>query len=91
MAKLPRGLAVGPAAASFLDAMQPGKVRTQIVRKMRALQEDPRPPGCKKLAGVSSKSDSVWRVRSGNYRMLYVVHEAEVIVIDIGHRKNIYK
>jgi mRNA interferase RelE/StbE len=84
------GLAIGPAAAAFLDLLPAGKLRRQITRKVRALATDPRPQGCKKLKDVSSGTDSVWRVRSGDYRILYVVRSAEVIVIDIDHRKDVY-
>jgi mRNA-degrading endonuclease RelE of RelBE toxin-antitoxin system len=69
----------------------PGKVRAQIVKKARALLTDPFPPGCKKLVGVTSGTDAVWRVRSGDYRILYVARPNEVIVIDIGDRKDIYR
>lgn len=91
MAKLLWGLAIGPAAASFLDDMQPGKIRAQIVKRIRALQSNPHPPGCKKLVGISVGVDAVWRVRSGDYRMLYVVRENEIVVVDIDHRKDVYK
>ena len=84
------GFAIGPAAAAFLDQLPAGKVRRQITRKARALATDPHPQGCKKLKGITSGTDSVWRVRSGDYRILYVVRSAEVIVIDIDHRKDVY-
>jgi mRNA interferase RelE/StbE len=82
------GLSFGPAATAFLDKMDPG---AQIVRKARALLTDPFPAGCKKLVGVTSGTDAVWRVRSGDYRILYVARSAEVVVLDIDHRKDIYR
>ena len=85
------GFSFGPAAAAFLDKMDPGKVRAQIVKKARALLTDPFPPGCKKLVGVMSGTDPVWRIRSGDYQILYVARSNEVIVIDIGDRKDIYR
>lgn len=91
MPKLLWGLALGPAAASFLDDLQPGKIRAQIVKKYKTLQGNPCPAGCKKLVGMNEGDDAVWRIRSGDYRILYVVREQEVVVIDIGHRKDIYK
>jgi mRNA-degrading endonuclease RelE of RelBE toxin-antitoxin system len=36
-------------------------------------------------------NDAVWRIRSGVYRILYVVRPAEIIVIDIDHRKDVYR
>ncbi len=91
MAKLLLGLAFGPAATAFLNAMQPGKLRRQIVKKAKALQLEQHPPGCKKLHNVQDGSDDVWRVRSGDYRILYVVREQEVVIIDIDHRKDVYR
>jgi mRNA interferase RelE/StbE len=54
------------------------------------LAENPRPEGCKKLVG---SKENLWRVRSGNYRILYVI-EDKIQIVDIrriGHRKDIYK
>lgn len=37
--------------------------------------------------------EAVWRLRSGDYRILYVVksNPEEIIVLDIGHRKDVYR
>lgn len=91
MAKVLFGLALAPAAVSFLDAMPAGKLRARITKKAKALIHDPRPSGCKKLKVMSNGADPVYRVRVGDYRILYVIREIEVIVLDIGHRKDIYK
>jgi mRNA interferase RelE/StbE len=85
------GLSFGPAAAAFLDNMSAGKVRAQIVKRALALVTEAHPPGCKKLVGVMSGTDAVWRIRSGDYRILYVVHSTEIVVLDIDHRKDIYR
>jgi mRNA interferase RelE/StbE len=85
------GLSFGPAAVAFLDRMAPGKVRAQIVKKAKALLINPYPPKCKKLIGVMSGNDEVWRVRSGDYRILYVARTSEIVVLDIDHRKDVYR
>jgi mRNA interferase RelE/StbE len=85
------GFSFGPDAVAFLDKMPPGKLRAQIAKKAKSLLQDAHPPGCKKLANVSFGDDPVWRIRSGDYRILYVVRTAEIIVIDIGDRKDIYR
>jgi mRNA interferase RelE/StbE len=85
------GFSFGPAAVAFLDSMPAGKLRARIVKKARALLTNPHPPGCKKLVGVMSGTDAVWRVRCGNYRILYVVRSMEIVVLDIGHRKDVYR
>jgi mRNA interferase RelE/StbE len=57
-------------------------------KKIYALQEDPRPPGCRKLA-----DHAAWRVRIGDYRIVYEIEDATrtVLVLRIGHRKEIYR
>ena len=84
-------LAFGPAATRFLSGMPPGKVRARIIKKAKTLINNPHQPGCKKLVNVKEETDSVWRIRSGDYRILYVVREQEVIVLDIDHRKDVYR
>ncbi|WP_331448777.1 MULTISPECIES: type II toxin-antitoxin system RelE family toxin [Microcystis] len=55
---------------------------------MRELAENPRPSGCLKLTVREG-----WRVRIGVYRIIYGIDDSEkkVIVLDIGHRKDIYR
>lgn len=59
----------------------------KIKEKILALQNNPRPPGYKKL-----KNRDGWRIRIGVYRVIYEIHDPvkKVFVFDIGHRKNIY-
>jgi mRNA interferase RelE/StbE len=85
------GLAFGPAATAFLDGMPTGKLRAQVAKKCRSLIANPHPPGCKKLAGVTDGDEPVWRIRSGDYRILYVVRKIEVIVLNIDDRKDVYR
>jgi mRNA interferase RelE/StbE len=59
-----------------------------INEKIIALKTNPRPPGCKKLEGRDA-----WRIRIGDYSVVYEINDGIllVLVIEIGHRKNIYK
>lgn len=59
-----------------------------IVIALKQLETDPRPNGCKKLKGRNG-----YRVRAGNYRIIYEIFDAVLIieVIAIGHRKDIYR
>jgi mRNA interferase RelE/StbE len=52
------------------------------------LEENPRPAGYKKLKGRDG-----YRIRAGNYRIIYDIFDKELIVdiITLGHRKNIYE
>ena len=53
-----------------------------------ALADDPRPPGCAKLSGREA-----WRIRVGQYRVIYEIDDANriVTVLDIGHRRDVYR
>jgi mRNA interferase RelE/StbE len=48
----------------------------------------PRPPGCKKLRG-----ENAWRIRVGDYRIIYEIHDqiSQVIVVTVGHRREVYR
>ena len=67
----------------------PVRIRSRIAVAIGALADDPRPPGCKKLAG----SSDYFRIRVGDYRVLYEVRDRDilVLVIKIGHRREVYR
>ncbi|MFZ4797091.1 MAG: type II toxin-antitoxin system RelE family toxin [Bacteroidia bacterium] len=58
-----------------------------IIFAIAKLEENPRPPGYKKLKGREG-----YRIRVGNYRIIYDIFESKLIVdiITLGHRKGIY-
>ena len=64
------------------------KDRIRIVEKIRSLMFDPYPAGSKKLSGQEK-----YRIRQGNYRVLYQVINKELIIsaVKVGHRRDIYK
>lgn len=70
-------------------AKLPRKEQLRVRAAIDLLAEEPRPPGCAALAG----EDSVYRVRVGDYRILYeVVDERLVIqVVRVGHRRDVYR
>ena len=61
---------------------------SKVVARMRLLAADPRPPGSQKMAG-----ESQYRVRQGDYRVLYTIDEMEKVVeiVKIGHRRDVYR
>ena len=65
----------------------PKRIQRQVSRKIDALKTDPHPPKSVKL------DDNVYRIRSGDCRMIYSVFEQKVLVcvLAIGDRKDIYK
>lgn len=62
--------------------------RARVVKKIMLLHSDPRPIGCEKLQGESN-----YRVRQGDYRVVYEVNDIEKIVriIKVGHRREVYR
>jgi len=75
-------------AAREIEAVDQKKDRQRIVAGIRSLADDPRPPGCAKLAGDGDR----YRIRVGRYRVIYSVGDEEllVVVVRAGHRKDVY-
>ena len=82
-------LLVKQSAAKEIEAIGTRRDRQHIVRRIQALAAEPRPPGCEKLAGHST----LYRIRQGQYRVIYTVSDAErtVEVIKVGHRREVYR
>ncbi len=61
----------------------------RIIPHIKALAENPRPANCRKLTG--SKND--WRIRIGDYRVLYEIDEKAkaVRIMRVRHRREIYR
>ena len=77
-----------PAALRQLEKL-PRNLQKRIASKIEALRDEPFPSGCKKLFG----EPDTWRVRIGNYRAIYRVHRGVllILVITIGHRRDVYR
>jgi mRNA interferase RelE/StbE len=62
--------------------------RRRVVERIGTLAEDPRPPGCEKLAGGER-----YRVRQGDYRIVYSIEDQHLIVwiVKVGHRRDVYR
>lgn len=84
------GLTYSEAALAFLQSL-PNKIRGQVKRKIDALIQNPNPAGCCLVKGMSDGPDKVWRIRSGDYRVLYVVRNPDIFILDIDHRKDVYR
>ena len=67
----------------------PTKDALRLTIKIKKLAENPRPKDCVKLVG----SKSEYRIRIGNYRVLYLIKDDRLLVsvIRIGDRKNVYR
>jgi mRNA interferase RelE/StbE len=67
----------------------PKRIAIRIREAIRSLATDPRPDGCKKLKG--SKSD--YRIREGDYRIIYEVRDDELVIllIMVANRREAYR
>lgn len=79
---------VKPNASKDLDLL-PKYIYLNIRNVLNSLREESRPVGCKKLIG----SENRWRIRIGNYRILYEINDdlKTVEIFRIAHRKDVYR
>ncbi len=63
--------------------------RARIWTAISELAENPRPPGCVKMAGT----DDLWRIRVGGWRVVFQIRNEGMVVfiIRVGHRREIYR
>ena len=66
----------------------PDEVTQKILTRLAGLETNPRPADVKKLKGRDA-----WRIRVGDYRVIYEIHDRvlQIIVITAGHRREIYR
>ena len=71
-----------------------GKLDRPIAERIRAaaeaLRDEPRPPGARMLTGMHG----VWRIRvAKDYRIVYTLDDDRlvILVVDAGHRREIYR
>lgn len=62
---------------------------SRIYTVVESLSREPRPVGCKKLSG----SEHTYRIRVGDYRIIYDIEDSKliVVVVRIRHRQNAYE
>ena len=67
----------------------PADVQRRIINQVAALGFAPRPAGVGKLAGA----ENLWRIRIGNYRVVYEIHDDRlmVLVLRVADRKDAYR
>ena len=66
----------------------PIKLVTRVAKAIDRLAENPYPKGAKKL-----KNSEAWRIRVGDYRVIYEIHEQFLLIriIRVRHRKGVYR
>ncbi|MBI4164871.1 MAG: type II toxin-antitoxin system RelE/ParE family toxin [Acidobacteria bacterium] len=80
-------LLIKPSAVKEIETI-PKKDRARITANIQELAANPRPHGGEKLSG-----EEKYRLRQGSYRIIYSIDDSarEVLIVRIGHRKDIYR
>jgi mRNA interferase RelE/StbE len=74
-------------AQKSLGSLSPA-IQDRLITAIRRLSSNPRPPGVTKLSGRDA-----WRIRVADYRVIYEIVDSQltVLVVDVGHRREIYR
>ena len=82
-------LIIKPSASKELQAITDKDTLLRLIERIKLLQVQPRPSGSEKLAGRLS----LYRVRQGNYRVIYSVDDQSRVVdiVKVGHRRDVYR
>jgi mRNA interferase RelE/StbE len=66
----------------------PNDILERVLRRLTGLETQPRPPDVKKLKGRDA-----WRIRVGDYRVIYEIPDRalQVILVSVGHRREVYR
>lgn len=77
-----------PSASKELEKL-PRQMVIRVVAAIRELADNPYPSGVKKLSGF----DRTFRIRVGDFRVLYDIYENRLVIeiIRIRHRKDVYR
>jgi mRNA interferase RelE/StbE len=78
-----------PSAEKDVEQLDRRVDRERVANRIQALVLNPRPFGSEKLEGF----ETTYRVRQGDYRIVYDIDDAEhaVYVLKVRHRKDVYR
>jgi len=82
-------VSLAPAAVRDLKRVKDRTALRHIRDAIDGLADDPYSTGATELTG----KDDLWRVRSGDYRIVYKIEKDRliVLVVRIGHRRSVYE
>ncbi len=85
---MPYVICYSPTAERQIRALDP-IVQRRILGKLGGLAEDPRPPGCVKLAGY----EKLWWIRIGDWRVVYSIDDERkhIEITIVAHRRESYR
>jgi len=69
------------------------KTQSQVAEAIDALASDPRPSGVRKIAGTARNEPPLYRIRVGDYRVIYQVADRTltILVVRVRHRRDAYR
>lgn len=79
-----------PAAQRDLKRLDPN-VRFQLLRASTILAQDPFPSASGRIKVLTGLVPRHFRLRVGDYRIVYRVERAKVIVVRVAHRRDAYR
>jgi mRNA interferase RelE/StbE len=67
----------------------PAETKHKLLARIKKLEEEPYPKGCKKISG----SQNMFRLRQGQYRIIYLVDAGQKVIsiVSVAHRKDAYR
>ncbi|MDJ0762988.1 MAG: type II toxin-antitoxin system RelE/ParE family toxin [Myxococcota bacterium] len=79
---------IGPAAERSLKKLS-ADIQKRIIKAILKLEKQPRPAGVKKLSG----EDDIYRIRVRDYRVIYQIRDdvLVIVVVRVGHRRDVYR
>jgi mRNA interferase RelE/StbE len=82
-------LLIQASAAKELEGIEPKALRRQVVTRIDALADEPRPHGCEPLAGQGD----LFRVRLGTCRIVYTIDDQRIVVMAVkaGQRRDVQR
>lgn len=85
---MPYSIAYAPSVAKAIRKLDKSTAR-RLIHAIGALASNPRPSGCTQLKGGGGE----FRIRVGDYRIVYDIQDDEllVLVLKVGHRREVYR
>ena len=88
----PYHIEIRPAAKRHIKKL-PKAAQVAVADKLEELRPDPRPQGVEELSSVPKGCPKLYRVRTGDYRIVYAIEDDRllVIVVTVGDRREVYQ
>ena len=79
-----------PAASRDVKRLDPA-IRLQLLRASTVLKEAPYPGASAKIQPLVGITPRHYRLRLGDYRIIYRIEESHVVIVRVAHRREAYE